>query len=108
MDRTKELEAELNASNRLSESEKTEGKKWAQIYSYSYNESLTGCVEQLLELEQYTKAIVGEQGYCELLSVIMISANGSPGLTMVLLARTIYLDEHIVLVYLGDLILPNR
>jgi hypothetical protein len=39
-----------------------EGKKWAQIYSYSYNESLTGCVDQLKELEKYTKVIVGEQG----------------------------------------------
>lgn len=56
------LEAELAASGRLSVDEKLEGRKWAQIYSYSYNESLTGCVEQLEELEKYTKAIVGEQG----------------------------------------------
>ncbi|RYP18804.1 hypothetical protein DL767_009755 [Monosporascus sp. MG133] len=63
LDRTKQLEAELAASGKLTASEKTESKKWAQIYSYSYNESLTGCVEQLLELERYTKAIVGEQGY---------------------------------------------
>lgn len=56
------LEAELAASGRLTANEKTEGKKWAQIYSYSYNESLTGCVEQLEELEKFTKAIVGEQG----------------------------------------------
>lgn len=39
-----------------------EATKWAQIYSYSYNESLTGCVEQLEELEKYTKVIVGELG----------------------------------------------
>ncbi|KAI1656416.1 hypothetical protein F4813DRAFT_364292 [Daldinia decipiens] len=57
------LEAELAASGRLSADEKLEGRKWAQIYSYSYNESLTGCVEQLEELEKYTKAIVGEQGF---------------------------------------------
>ncbi|RYP50418.1 hypothetical protein DL768_004093 [Monosporascus sp. mg162] len=62
LDRTKQLEAELAASGELTATEKTESKKWAQIYSYSYNESLTGCVEQLLELERYTKAIVGEQG----------------------------------------------
>lgn len=37
-------------------------KKWADIYSYSYNESLTGCVAQLEELEKLTKLIVGEQG----------------------------------------------
>ncbi|RYP10195.1 hypothetical protein DL764_000816 [Monosporascus ibericus] len=62
LDRTKQLEAELAASGKLTATEKTESKKWAQIYSYSYNESLTGCVQQLLELERYTKAIVGEQG----------------------------------------------
>ncbi|RYP50001.1 hypothetical protein DL769_011013 [Monosporascus sp. CRB-8-3] len=62
LDRTKQLEAELAASGKLTATEKTENKKWAQIYSYSYNESLTGCVEQLLELERYTKAIVREQG----------------------------------------------
>ncbi|PTB66936.1 hypothetical protein BBK36DRAFT_1168450 [Trichoderma citrinoviride] len=37
-------------------------KKWSDIYSYSYNESLTGCVAQLEELERFTKLIVGEQG----------------------------------------------
>jgi hypothetical protein len=37
-------------------------KKWGDIYSYSYNESLTGCVAQLEELEKFTKLIVGEQG----------------------------------------------
>lgn len=56
------LESELEASGRLNADEKSEGKKWAQIYSHSYNESLTGCVEQLEELEKYTKVIVGEQG----------------------------------------------
>ena len=37
-------------------------KKWSDIYSYSYKESLTGCVAQLEELNKYTKLIVGEQG----------------------------------------------
>lgn len=37
-------------------------KKWSDIYSFSYNESLTGCVAQLEELEKYTKLIGGEQG----------------------------------------------
>lgn len=36
-------------------------RRWADIYSYSYRESLTGCVAQLDELEKYTKLIVGEQ-----------------------------------------------
>lgn len=56
------LEVELAANGQLSADEKSESKKWAQIYSYSYNESLTGCVDQLQELEKYTKAVVGEQG----------------------------------------------
>ncbi|KAI1410469.1 hypothetical protein F5Y13DRAFT_181393 [Hypoxylon sp. FL1857] len=72
LDQMRALETELAASGRLSADEKSEGRKWAQIYSHSYNESLTGCVEQLEELEKYTKLIVGEQGqasqvtsYCE-------------------------------------------
>lgn len=40
-----------------------ENRKWSQIYSYSYSESLTGCVTQLEELQKYTKEIVGEQGF---------------------------------------------
>ncbi|KAI2464046.1 hypothetical protein F4781DRAFT_92230 [Annulohypoxylon bovei var. microspora] len=63
LDTMRALEAELAASGKLSADEKSEGRKWAQIYSYSYNESLTGCVEQLEELEKYTKAVVGEQGF---------------------------------------------
>ncbi|KAA8566968.1 hypothetical protein EYC84_010064 [Monilinia fructicola] len=39
------------------------GRKWSQIYSYSYSQSLTGCVAQLEKLCKYTKAIVGEQGF---------------------------------------------
>lgn len=35
-------------------------KTWSDIYSYSYHESLTGCVTQLEELEKFTKLIVGE------------------------------------------------
>ncbi|CAM1506421.1 Fc.00g060620.m01.CDS01 [Cosmosporella sp. VM-42] len=38
-------------------------KSWADIYSYSYNESLTGCVATLEELEKFTKLIVGEQAF---------------------------------------------
>ncbi|KAF4978775.1 hypothetical protein FZEAL_4889 [Fusarium zealandicum] len=36
---------------------------WSDIYSYSYNESLTGCVAQLEELEKFTKLIVGEKNF---------------------------------------------
>ncbi|ROT34848.1 hypothetical protein SODALDRAFT_317301 [Sodiomyces alkalinus F11] len=37
--------------------------KWAHIYAHALNESLTGCVAQLREMERYLKLIVGEQGY---------------------------------------------
>ncbi|KAH8808461.1 hypothetical protein F5884DRAFT_732843 [Xylogone sp. PMI_703] len=40
-----------------------EMRKWSQIYSYSYSQSLTGCVQQLEQLEKYVKDIVGEQGF---------------------------------------------
>jgi hypothetical protein len=64
LDETKILEVELSRSSKHSASttEKPESEKWRHIYSYTYNESLTGCVEQLSELEKYTKVIVGEQG----------------------------------------------
>lgn len=63
LEQSKELEAELAYGHKYSKTEKTEAEKWAQIYSYMYNESLTGCVEQLNELEKFTKVIVGEQGF---------------------------------------------
>ncbi|OAA63859.1 Brefeldin A-sensitivity protein 4 [Cordyceps fumosorosea ARSEF 2679] len=38
-------------------------RRWSDIYCFSYNQSLTGCVVQLEEMEKYTKLIVGEQGF---------------------------------------------
>ncbi|XWW98797.1 hypothetical protein V2A60_006800 [Cordyceps javanica] len=38
-------------------------RKWSDIYRFSYNQSLTGCIVQLEEMEKYTKLIVGEQGF---------------------------------------------
>ncbi|KAK7418561.1 Zinc finger protein containing five transmembrane domains [Neonectria punicea] len=38
-------------------------KTWSDIYSYSYNESLTGCVAQLEDLEKFAKVIVGEKAF---------------------------------------------
>ena len=46
----------------VSSSKEKEGRRWAQIYSYSYSQNLTGCVKQLEVLQKYTKDIVGEQG----------------------------------------------
>jgi hypothetical protein len=59
MDKMIELENEFQTDRSRDLGDR---KKWVQIYSYSYNESLTGCVAQLEELERYTKLIVGEQG----------------------------------------------
>jgi hypothetical protein len=58
------VEAE-QSQNRSTKSLESGGhvKRWAQIYSYSYSRSLTGCVAQLEQLQKYTKEIVGEQGY---------------------------------------------
>ncbi len=50
-----ELETEFASDHALN-------RKWWQVYSYSYNESLTGCAAQLELMEPYTKLIVGEQG----------------------------------------------
>jgi hypothetical protein len=41
---------------------RSEEVRWFQVYSYSFNESLAGCAEELERMEQYTKLIVGEQG----------------------------------------------
>jgi len=37
--------------------------RWADVYRFSYNEALTGCVSQLEALERYTKMIVGERRF---------------------------------------------
>ncbi|KAI8628456.1 hypothetical protein F5Y19DRAFT_437905 [Xylariaceae sp. FL1651] len=58
LDRMEELERE-HAANEIDSKEE----KRRQIYRYLHNESLTGCVRQLNQLEQYTKVIVGEQGF---------------------------------------------
>lgn len=63
MDKMSEIEAGMSQrSQSKTRKQVAPGKKWAQIYQYSFNESLTGCVTQLEELERYTKLIVGEQG----------------------------------------------
>jgi len=57
--KTAEVVKEMEENAELPELERQ--KTWSDIYSYSYNESLTGCVAQLEELEQFTKLIVGEK-----------------------------------------------
>jgi len=62
--RTLELEEEMAWSAEQTDVRQHK-RRWADIYSYSYRESLTGCVAQLDELEKYTKLIVGEQKFDE-------------------------------------------
>ncbi|KAB5566874.1 hypothetical protein GE09DRAFT_1284587 [Coniochaeta sp. 2T2.1] len=63
MDKMIELENEYEEDRGREVRQLGERKKWVQVYSYSYNESLTRCVAQLEELEMFTKLIVGEQGF---------------------------------------------
>ncbi|KAI1124754.1 hypothetical protein F5Y10DRAFT_248831 [Nemania abortiva] len=62
LDRMLELEMEHTASDEDGSKEKKREILLEQTYSYSFNDSLTGCVEQVKQLEKYTKIIVGEQG----------------------------------------------
>lgn len=57
-----ELETEHAASEGYYSEEKRRETMLEKIYSYSFNDSLTGCVEQVKQLEKYTKIVVGEQG----------------------------------------------
>ncbi|GAW23476.1 hypothetical protein ANO14919_130350 [Xylariales sp. No.14919] len=63
LDRVLEVEREYAAGVHLTSEEQQRELRLAQIYSYSYNDSLTGCVKQVKQLEKYTKIIVGEQGF---------------------------------------------
>ncbi|KAI0969561.1 hypothetical protein F4678DRAFT_163883 [Xylaria arbuscula] len=63
LDRTFELERENAASVTNSNLKQQRELRLGQIYSYSYHDSVTGCVEQVNLLEKYTKLIVGEQGF---------------------------------------------
>ncbi|KAG7103681.1 Protein BRE4 like protein [Verticillium longisporum] len=69
LDRMAEIEAEELAAQKMHVTSTglhvslASNGKWAQVYGFAFNESLTGCVAQLEELERYTKLIVGEQGF---------------------------------------------
>lgn len=56
--------AEIESQQALERVQSGEGeaRKWSQIYSYSYSQSLTGCVRQLDALIRFSKEIVGEMG----------------------------------------------
>ncbi|KAI0403290.1 hypothetical protein F4802DRAFT_608175 [Xylaria palmicola] len=62
LDRTFQLELKHAAREPYLTKERRREIRLGQIYSYSCNDSLTGCVEQVKQVEKYTKIIVGEQG----------------------------------------------
>lgn len=39
------------------------GKRWAEIYHFAYSSALTDIVEELQQLQRYTKEITGEVGF---------------------------------------------
>ena len=64
LDRMKVVEAE-QARKREHEgkgkvSEERKGRRWADVYQYAYSGALTDIVEQLQELQRYTKEVCGE------------------------------------------------
>jgi hypothetical protein len=65
LDRMAELEMELAADRDLDTPmpKRGVGRKFAEVYQFAYSQALTQCVEQLEQLEKYTKAICGEVGF---------------------------------------------
>lgn len=55
-------EAEVRLQDTSDATEQAALKEWRDIYRYSFDQNLTGCVVQLEEMEKQTKFIVGEQG----------------------------------------------
>jgi hypothetical protein len=65
LDRMAELEMELANERSLTTPapKRGVGRKFAEVYQFAYSQALTQCVEQLMQLEKYTKAICGEVGF---------------------------------------------
>lgn len=62
LDRMEILEAE-QAQNREAEAKsprERKGRRWADVYQYAYSDALTDIVENLQELQKYTKEVCGE------------------------------------------------
>ena len=55
--------AEAAKASEPRETSPRKGRKWADVYHYAYSAALTDIVEQLQQLEYYTKEIVGEVGF---------------------------------------------
>ena len=60
IDRMEEIEAEQDHD---SEPRNKEGRRWADVYRFAFSSALTGIVEQLQQLQRYTREIAGESGF---------------------------------------------
>lgn len=60
IDRMEEVEAR---QIQTPEAKATEGRRWADVYRYAFSSALTDIVEQLQQLQKYTKEVTGEAGF---------------------------------------------
>ncbi|KZF22317.1 hypothetical protein L228DRAFT_221161 [Xylona heveae TC161] len=64
LDRMHALETELRAADQAyMPNQPRYTRRWADVYQYAYSAALTDIVEQLQQLQRYTKAITGEVGF---------------------------------------------
>ena len=64
LDKTAELESEDNQADRLGlQRTMTQGRRWANVYQYAFNVSLTDIVEQLETIQLLAKVVLGERGF---------------------------------------------
>lgn len=61
LERMEEVEAEH--ANLAKKPSPEQGRRWADVYQYAYSSALTDIVEQLQQLQRYTKEITGEVGF---------------------------------------------
>ncbi len=67
LDRMEAVEAEQAAKGEADGvevgHEERQGRRWADVYQYAFNGALTEIVEQLQDLQRYTKEVCGETGW---------------------------------------------
>ncbi|KAI4262293.1 MAG: hypothetical protein L6R42_002529 [Xanthoria sp. 1 TBL-2021] len=63
IDRMEEVEINQTQEN---ETNGQEGRRWADVYRYAFASALTDIVEQLQQLQRYTKEVTGEAGFATL------------------------------------------
>lgn len=63
MDVVETEQAETGKNTKEKASESGGGRRWADVYHYAYSGALTDIVEQLQEMQKFTKEICGETGW---------------------------------------------